>query len=219
MQIKAAVFDVDGILFDTETMQWEGWVEVLKPLGVSLSKEKYREYAGKRGDLIAKDIVRDFGLDVDSEKLAEEKKDIIEKWTGERDLILIPYAREAVEFFIKAGLPVAVCGGAPRPEVELKLRRYGLIDLFKVIVAGSDVKNGKPNPDMYLLAAERLGIRPENCLAFEDTEYGLASATSAGMSCITMPNEFSQHQDFSKADAVVKNLKEAIEFVKNKYNL
>lgn len=177
--LKGAVFDVDGILVDTEGLQWRGWIKVLKPLGVTLSKEKYFDYAGKSVEVIAGELIKDYNLDVPEGFLIKGKeRAVLESFQA--GLELIPYAREAVEFFIKKGMKVASAGGARRKENVLKLRKAGLFRLFPVIVSGvGDVKRGKPYPDIYLLAAKRLGLKPGECVAFEDTEYGVEAAKSA----------------------------------------
>ncbi len=217
--IKGAVFDVDGILVDTEGLQWKGWINVLKPLGVELTKKKYFDYAGKGVDIVAPEIKKDFNLNVSINFLVKGKeKAIMELFQGE--LKIVPGAREAVEFFAKKGVKLASAGGAEMKENVFKLKKVGLLHFFSVIVSGvDDVKREKPYPDVYLLAVKKLGLKPEECIAFEDTEYGVRAAKSAGLVCLALPNEFSVKQDFSMADGVFKNFKEALEWVKKKYEL
>ena len=129
----------------------------------------------------------------------------------------MPYAKESVEFFLNKNLKTALISGGPRDEVILKLKRTGLFPLFSVILSGSDVKRGKPNPDVYLLGLERLEVESKSCIVFEDTAYGLEAATRAGIKCLAIPNEFSREQDFSKATKVFNNLKEAVGWVEDKY--
>ncbi len=215
--IKGVAFDIDGILVETEYLQWQGWVEVLKPYGISLSREQYFKYAGKRGDIIESELIRDFNMELKPGALLEPKERLVRQWVREKELRLMPYAREAVEFFAERGIALVASGGAPREEGMLKLERTGLVSLFPIIVTGSDVERGKPNPDMYILAAERLGLMPEECLAFEDTEYGLESAKRAGFISIAVPNEYSVKQDFSRADSKFNDLKEAMDWVRKKY--
>lgn len=217
--LKEIIFDLDGILVDTEYLQRRGWVEVLKPYGISLSKQKYFKYAGKRGDIIESELIKDFQLSINKESLIVPKEKMIKEWIKSQKLKLMPYARETIEFFINRDIKVAVAGGAPRDEVIIKLKRTKLYSFFKTIVSGSDVKKGKPNPDIYLLAVKKLGLRPENYLVFEDTQYGLEAAKSAGLFCLAIPNEFSEKQDFSKADGIFSNLKKATNWIKEKYNL
>lgn len=210
--IKGVIFDLDGVLIDTEVYQWKGWVEVLKPLGIDLSKEEYFKYAGKTGSIIESELVNDYNLKIEKGSLLKQKEELLIEWFHHEELNLLPYAKEAVEFFINKKVMVGLASGGPKDEIILKLKRVNLFYLFPVITSASEVKRGKPFPDIYLLSAERLGLKPEECLAIEDTQYGLESAKSAGITCFAIPGEFSVKQDFSKADKIFKNLKEIINY-------
>lgn len=208
-EIKGVVFDLDGVLVDTEYFQWQGWVEALKPYGKSISKKEYLKYAGKQGNAIEAELINDFNLTVAKHSLLAKKEPLLIKWFHEKQLQLMPYAREAVEYFLKKKLQLACASGGPRNEVELKLQKVGLLASFQNVVSGTDVKKGKPFPDIYLLAVKNLGLKPENCIAFEDTQYGVASAKAAGLTCFAIPSEYSSQQDFSQADGTFTNLQEA----------
>ena len=213
-KIKGVIFDLDGILVDTEVYQWQGWVEVLKPLGIGLSKEEYFKYAGKTGNIIESELAKDYNLKIEKGSLLKQKERLLIEWFHYKELKLLPYAKEAVDFFINKGMKVAIASGGPKDEIILKLKKINLYSLFSVITSSSEVKRGKPFPDIYLLSAERLGLKPEECLAFEDTQYGLEAAKSAGFTCFAIPGEFSVKQDFSRADKIFNNLEEVIKFYK-----
>jgi len=217
--IRGAIFAVDATLVDTERYQWQGWADVLKPLGIDLSKEDYFEYAGNTGNFIEEALQKRFRIDAPKGQLLSEKERLLLEWFRTKPLKAIPYAKEAVTFFLDRKIPVAVASGAPRDEVILKLKRVGLYPLLEKIVSKSDVRRGKPFPDIYLSAAQKLGLRPGECIAFEDTQYGVESASSAGLACLAVPNEFSERQDFSKAVGVFPGMKKAIEYVKKTYGL
>ena len=213
-KIKGIIFDLDGVLVDTEYYQWQGWVEVLKPFGIPLSKKEYFNYAGKRGDIVESELIKNYNLKVEKGSLQKQKEKLLIKWFNEKKLKLMPYTREAAEFFTKNNkIKLGLASGGPRDEVILKLKRTNLYFFFPVIVSGSDVKRGKPYPDIYLLTAKKLGIEPKKCLALEDTQYGVESAKSAGLFCFAIPNEYSLKQDFSKADKIFKSLKEVVDFL------
>jgi beta-phosphoglucomutase len=208
--VKGVIFDLDGVLVDTEYFHWQGWVEVLKPYGKSLSQREYLQYAGKQGDIIEAELIKKLKLPVKKNELLERKKALVLDWITTKPLHLMPFAEEGVQYFLKKNITVACASGSLKDEALLKLQKGGLLPLFPLIISGSDVKRGKPFPDTYLLTAKKMGLNPEDCLAFEDTQYGVASAKLAGMVCIAIPNEFSQGQDFSQADGVFSNLQEVI---------
>jgi beta-phosphoglucomutase len=157
-----------------------------------------------------------YKLDFEKGTLEKKKKALMKEWVETKQLQLLPYAREAVEFFAKIAetgkVKMAVCSGSIKEETLSKLKGIGLFTYFPVITGGDEVKHGKPAPDVYLLSCKKLELKPEECLAFEDSEYGLRSAKSAGLTCFAIPSEFSVKQDFSQADKVFKNLKEVVEF-------
>lgn len=214
--IKGIIFDLDGVLFDSEYYQWQGWVEPLREYGIRFTKEMYFNYAGKNGKQVDEELIKDFNLNIPVGTLWEAKKKLIKNWFNEKAMPLMPLAQEAVEYFISnPQFKIALCSGGDREEVITKLEKNDFVKYFSVIVAGSDVPRSKPYPDIYLLAIEKLELKPEECLAFEDTQYGLEAAKSAGVNCFAIPNEYSIKQDFSKADKVIPSLKEVIEFFKN----
>jgi HAD superfamily hydrolase (TIGR01509 family) len=216
--LKAAFFDLDGLLADTERYQWEGWNEVLKIQGIEIGKGEYiQKYAGKNGILIAEGIVKDKGLDDNPEELLSKKENVLMKWFRGREIRLMHYAREGMELFIKKGIRVAVISSSPRDELELKMKRLGIDSIPEFMVSRDDVEKGKPNPDIYLRGLEKFGLKAVECIAFEDTQSGVESASSAGISCIAVPSEFSREQDFSRAEGVFQNLEEALGWVKDRY--
>jgi len=220
-KIKGIVFDCDGVLADTEGWHWQTWVETLKPLGINLSKEEYFNYAGKREDIIDEELLEKYKLNFEKGTLEKKKKALMKEWVETRQLQLLPYAKEAVGFFAqiaeKGKIKMAVCSGSIKEETLSKLKGIGLYSFFPVITGGDEVKHGKPAPDVYLLSSKKLELKPEECLAFEDSEYGLRSAKSAGLICFAIPSEFSIKQDFSQADKIFKSLKEVVEFYKENY--
>lgn len=209
--IKGIIFDLDGVLLETEYYQWLGWVIPLKEFGIELTKEKYLDYAGKNGKQIDKELIQDFNLNIEEGTLLSKKEPLLIKWFSEEKLSYMPYVKEALDFFNNK-FKLALCSGGPREEVIIKLKNANLIQYFPIIVAGSDVEKSKPAPDIYLKAQELVGLSKEECLAVEDTQYGLQAAKDAGLNCVSIPNEYSFKQDFSRADMVCKSLQELIEY-------
>jgi HAD superfamily hydrolase (TIGR01509 family) len=136
------------------------------------------------------------------------------QWFSTEKLQLMPFVVEAIEYFNQLQLRPAVCSGAPKDEILLKLRRSSLSKYFNPdkVASRDNVKRGKPFPDIYLHAASLIGLEPEQCMAFEDTQYGVQSAKDAGLYCVAIPTKWSRFQDFSRADIVLKDFRETIKY-------
>jgi len=211
--IKAILFDLDGTLFKTEAYQIKAWDEVLRKRGIIVSPKDYFRYIGKTALEVEKDLADEFGLNIEEGELEKEKEELILKWFRGEDLELMPYAREALEFFSShPNLKLALCTSGSEKEVICKLKKNNLSDKFDVIITKDDVSKGKPAPDIYLEAMKKLGLQGGECLAVEDTEHGLEAAKRAGAFCFAIPQEFSLGQNFSKADKVLESLKDVVCF-------
>lgn len=212
--MEGALFDLDGVLVDTESYQWKGWVEVLNPYGIALSKQDYiSSYAGKTGALIEKELTEAYNLEVSAGSLLGKKENLLLDWFENKKIDLMPYARESLERVKSKGFKVAVVSGGPRKEVDLKLKKTGLIKLVDATATATEVQRGKPFPDVYLLGLEEIGLQNNQCFAVEDTQYGVEAAVNADLKCFAVPTEFSEKQDFSKAEKKCSNLKEVIDSI------
>lgn len=219
-KIKGIVFDLDGVLIDTEGLQVKAWIEVLKDYGIFLPKLSEKEiipFRGKSAKFIAEDLKKRYNLKAKEKELVKKRDEYILKIYQKRKIKLMPWTKEALEFF-GFYYKVALASTGSKKEVLFKLKKSGFKKYFQVIVTRDDVKKGKPAPDIYLKAAKKLKLKPQNCLAIEDTQYGVESAKSAGLFCFAVLNEYSKKQDFSKADKVFNNLKEVVNFFKKEKN-
>jgi len=212
--LKAVIFDLDGTLLDTEGFQWLGWIEVLKPFGIDITKKEYFDYAGKTGNIIEKELVKKYNLKIKEGYLLEQKERLLMQWFKTKKISFMNFAEEAIDFFLNNNLRLGIVSGGPKDEILLKLKRVGIRDKFSIITSAQEVSKGKPHPDIYLLAIKKFNLKPEECIVFEDTQYGVESAIDAGIPCIAVPNEFSVKQDFSRATIRVKNLEEGVNWVK-----
>ena len=211
-KIKGIVFDFDGTLVDSDSIHCLAWNLFFKRFGVNFTERDFAQVAGKQVDFIADDLIKKYKLKITKEELIGEKRKITIDYFSKKPPKFMPYAEEAITFFAEHGFKIGLATGNLK-ELAIKiLKKDGLDSFFSVLVDGLDVKQGKPYPDTYLLAAQKLGLEPKKCLSIEDTQYGMESAKSAGFYCFAVPNETSRAQDFSKADKVFSNLREIMEF-------
>jgi HAD superfamily hydrolase (TIGR01509 family) len=208
-KIKGVVFDLDGVLVNTEYYQSEAWIKILKAYKVFLSQEDLFEYKGKSAEIIENKLKNKYHLPIKKGELIKKRDAEVLKIFQKREIKTMPYAKRALEFFNKRK-KLGLASTGSKKEVLLKLKKTGFDEYFSVIVSRDDVKKGKPYPDVYLAAVKKLNLNPEDCLAIEDTQSGTEAAKAAGLICFTIPNKFSETQDFSKADKVLKSLKEVL---------
>lgn len=171
---------MDGVLVDGEPLHFEAVNTLLGEEGRSISLELYKPYMGTKSGW--SDMIRDFGLGRPRSYYSERYHALILEQYRQRSEPT-PGAVDLVRAIRGGGLPVAVASSSVRPWVEACLGRIGLLDAFDVIVSGSDVEAGKPDPAIYLKAAAHLGIDPRRCLAIEDAPAGIEAAKNAGMDC------------------------------------
>jgi HAD superfamily hydrolase (TIGR01509 family) len=180
--MTAVIFDCDGTLVDSEPLARTAWERALAPYGYALTDEdadatiglpypRVHGYYAERADLPA---AEPFWSELSGELFA-----LIDSELAPFD-DAVSAARELRE----RGIPVGVASSSPRERLERTLRRAGLLDAFDVVVAGDEVEHGKPAPDMFLLAAERLGVPPEKCIVIEDSPPGVQAGLAAGMHTI-----------------------------------
>lgn len=215
MEIKAIVFDFDGVLADSEMLHLRVYNELLAAAGVTLSTEEYCErYLGFDDEGAFQQIARERNLllgDEEIEMLIVEKARRFEALVAASD-VLYPAAAACVRR-LGAEWPLGIASGARRGEIEIMLRGAGLLNAFRFIVAAGETDNGKPAPDPYLRAAELHGVPPGACLAIEDSHAGLESARAAGMRTVAISTTYPR--ETLVADAVIGSLDEfTVEFIR-----
>jgi len=182
----AYIFDCDGTLVDSMPIHFVCWVDALRKHGATyaFTEDEFYHFAGvPEYDTV---VVLN-GLhktNVDPAAVVHSKAEAFTRRISEIQRIN-PVADIALASYGK--LPIAVASGSEAPIVRACLTHTGLIDIFPVIITPEDVKRGKPAPDMFLLAAERMGVKPEDCLVFEDGRSGLEAAKAAGMEAVFIP--------------------------------
>lgn len=175
---RALVFDCDGTLVDSMPLHIRLWDECLEPHGVQLPDSFIDHHAGKPTDVIIEIVNREHGVAIDAAAFEEEKEGRFRERIAEVGPI-DPVVATARHF--RGQLPMAVVSGGIRLNVEACLRAIDALDWFDVLFTASDPIAPKPAPDLFLAAAESLGVPPEACHAFEDADAGIASARAAGM--------------------------------------
>ena len=201
----AIVFDVDGVLADTEPLRYNSYRQLFMQIyNVELPDKIPLEIIG-RGEVVnLKYFLALFGLDGDADKLRRERAGILAEII-ERQLRPLPGLYFLLDKLEERGIRLAVATNSSMDYTNKLLSLLNIEDRFSVIVTGEDVEKAKPNPEIYLKAAEKMDIEPDYCIAVEDSINGIMAAKSAGMKCIAITSSFLAEK-LDMANLVVKDL-------------
>jgi len=205
MALKGIIFDFDGLIIDTEMPGCNAWAELFNQHGFSFTIEDWKKAIGTGPTA--------YDPSIHLSRLTKGKLDpqVIQEQTlsRTRELIELQTMLPGVLDFIIAseqlGLPMAVASSSNREWVEGYLSKLGILKYFKVICTSDDVANVKPDPELFLLAAKKLGIAPTEAIIFEDSPSGIRAAKAAGIPCIAIPNDITKTMDLSLATRIVNS--------------
>lgn len=181
------IFDCDGTLVDTMPLHYRAWDRAMQQAGLkgTLSEELFYSLGGMPTLKVAAVFAKHYGLTIDVDHVFHYKEEMFLEMQAEMKVIqpVVDFARK-----LHGKLPMSVASGGPKPVVKKTLELMHLTDLFPVVVTPEDVAHGKPAPDMFLLAAKKMGVPPERCLVFEDAGPGFEAAVAAGMQYVRVPS-------------------------------
>ena len=185
--VAAVVFDMDGVLFDTETLYEKAALAAAREVGIPMTSEFFRGTVGSPWPVVRQQLLDHYGADLAVDELSDISRRIFHE-LADTQQILKPGVLELLDLLDQLALPRAVATSSSRPTVERHLQRHGLAGRFGGIAAHGDYARHKPHPDPFLKAAELLGVAPQSCLAIEDSHHGVRSAASAGMMTVMVPD-------------------------------
>ncbi|MBO4421923.1 MAG: HAD-IA family hydrolase [Clostridia bacterium] len=190
--ISSVLFDMDGVLVESEELTYEAAAEMLRMRGVVACREDFRPYIGAGDTAYFGGAASVHGLEYDKE-MADQTYAIYERLVKDHD-IAYKNAAKTVLKLRELGYKTAVCTSADLIKMEINLRSMGLHDKFDALINGRDIKNNKPAPDIYLRGAEMLGVSPSECLVVEDAKNGILAAKAAGMHNVALTTTFSREE-------------------------
>jgi HAD superfamily hydrolase (TIGR01509 family) len=213
-KFKAVIFDMDGLMFDSERLAREAWRVVSARHGIEISDAQIDRTRGMTCSEVRDSMQIYFernGSTADARALHRERNDAMHERVEREGIPVKSGLYELIEHCVERGVAVAVATAASPFRLELFLRKSKLEGVFNAIVHGGDVKNGKPHPEIFLTAAERLGLAPRECLALEDSPNGVKSAAAAGMPVIMIPDSIEPTDEISSiAYAALPSLSDVI---------
>jgi beta-phosphoglucomutase len=199
---RAVLWDMDGTLIDSEQLHWLSWRDTLKNEGVSITYEQFLATFGRRDDAFLPEWLGSGASSKRIVQVAEAKEELYRDLVRRRGILPLPGVAMWVRRLHEEGWLQAIASAAPRPNIDVVLEAFGAAGFFQGIVSAEDVRHGKPDPEVFLIAASRVGARPERCIVVEDAVAGVQGARFAGMRSIGVSHNGNQ----LPADVVVTSL-------------
>ena len=206
--IKATIFDMDGVIIDSEPIHLNADKMTLKYFGINVPDEELNNYVGVSNATMWAELRPKYKFPFSSEELNKKTVENKNNLFGNMKLELIPGIFELLSELRNDNIKIGLASSSTKVFIEMILNNLKIINFFDAIVSGEEVKNGKPAPDIFLKAAELLDIAPNECLVIEDSEHGVEAAKAAGMKCIGFTNPNSGKQDLTPADTIVNSINE-----------
>ncbi len=214
--IKAAIFDFDGLLVDTEILSLKIYQNILAEYQIPFSRQEYSQnYSGCTEVQNIRRLLQTYALPLSSEECLDrvlfEEKTLIGQGVKLKE-----GAKELISWLKKHDVKIALATSSTRERALSILERHGILDYFDAFVFSEDVTHGKPNPEVFLAACTKLVVKPEDALVFEDSENGIQAALNAGIPVVCVPDmKMPSNFHLSKCEAVLSTLNEAIEILES----
>lgn len=203
--IQAAIFDMDGLLINSEVMIMEACIRAAREIGIDYTQQQFVELIGRSGADASRMMCEQLGGE---ENMAMVSQGLHQRLAEHNHVFPLKAGAKAIlEDYYSQGVKLAVASSSPIEHIQHRLQHVEVLDYFDVITSGQEVESGKPNPDIYLLAMQRLQVDAAQCVAFEDSEPGARAAIAAGLRVIVVP-DLKQPSDFVEENsfAVVESL-------------
>lgn len=212
-RITGAVFDMDGLMIDTEKLYLRYWKQAAADFGYDMQDEHVYAIRSLARKYSIPKLKSFFGQDFPTEDVRARRTELINAHIRDNGIELKKGLFELLDWLKAHGVKLAVATATPRERAEMYLKKINAMDYFDAVICGDMITNGKPDPDIYLTAARELGLPPEQCAAFEDSPNGIKAAHSAGCHAVMIPDMTPPDEEITPLlDAVYDDLEQAISF-------
>ena len=201
---KAVIFDMDGVIAETEHAHIGAEKQTMLKYGIEISEDELHEYTGTTAKVMFTSLIEKYKLNTTFDRIFKEKEEILFKLL-EEDVQPTKGVIDLLRKLKKMKIKLAVASSSHKRMIEYVLKKLKIIDLFDSIVGAEDIDRSKPDPEIFLISAKRLNVKPEECIVVEDSKLGVEAAKKAGMKCLGYINPSSGKQDLSKADFVAED--------------
>jgi HAD superfamily hydrolase (TIGR01509 family) len=207
--IKTVIFDMDGVIVDTEPVHHFAYNQHFKQLNIEVSPEMYASFTGNSTKNIYERLKGMYGLEHEVQTLVETKRNLFnDAFDNKEDLYLLDGVEELIRDLYQNGMQLVLASSSANVTIHRIFNRFGLHDYFTHKVSGEDFPKSKPHPAIFLKAAELAQTPVENCIVIEDSTNGILAAKAAGIYCVGYDSFHSKMQDYSEANQVIRHFSE-----------
>jgi HAD superfamily hydrolase (TIGR01509 family) len=206
MPLKAVLFDMDGVIVDTEPLHRKAYFKTFNDLEINVSEDLYTSFTGASTKRVCDTLIHQFHLKQTFEEIAEIKRNYFKDYFyHDEDFDLIPGVKELILHYYDNGIKLILASSATMTTINMVFEKFELEKYFMGKISGADLKESKPHPEVFLLAAEMAEEPVENCMVIEDSTNGILAAHRAEIFCAAYRSPHSKNQDYTLADTVVSD--------------
>ncbi|MCC2591599.1 HAD family hydrolase [Chryseobacterium sp. MFBS3-17] len=214
MPLKAVLFDMDGVIVDTEPLHRKAYFKMFEDFGIQVTEDLYSTFTGASTKRVCETLIGHFGLDATHEDLAGIKRRYFKHFFDtDEDFSLLPGVRELIENYHENGTKLVLASSAHMNTINWVFEKFDLDPYFMAKISGADLRESKPHPEIFVKAAELAGEQHEHCMVIEDSTNGIAAAHAAGIFCVAYQSAHSGKQQYDLANLLVNDFGD-IEFDK-----
>ncbi|WP_419870154.1 HAD family hydrolase [Chryseobacterium sp. CT-SW4] len=209
MSLKAVLFDMDGVIVDTEPLHRKAYFKMFNDLEIEVSEDLYTSFTGYSTKKACETLIEKFDLSHTHEDLTRIKRTYFKDYFyNDADFDLIPGVRKLMEHYFENNVKLIVASSASMTTIQMVFEKFGLEKYFSGKISGADLKESKPHPEIFLLAAQMADEPNENCMVIEDSTNGILAAHKADIFCAAYKSKHSKNQDYALANITVSDYSE-----------
>lgn len=214
MVTKCVIFDMDGVIIDSEFIHKKAYYETFEWLGLTVSEELYKTLTGSSTINVFQKVVAHFNLDIDPHKLVlEKRRRYVDYFQNDPTLHLVKGVEDIIKYFYNKGMTLVLASSASMPNIDRVFTRFSLNQYFVGKISGADLSNSKPHPEIFERAAVMGKTPKENCIVIEDSDNGVRAANDAGIFVYGYRNPMAADQTLKNADRVIDDFEELKKYV------
>lgn len=204
MSLKAVLFDMDGVIVDTEPLHRKAYFKTFNELGIEVSEDLYTSFTGASTKRVCETLINQFNLTQTYEEIAKTKRNYFKDYFyNDEEFDLIPGVKGLIEHYYESGMTLILASSATMTTINMVFEKFELDKYFSGKISGADLKESKPHPEVFLLAAEMAGEPVENSMVIEDSTNGILASHRANIFCAAYRSPHSKNQDYTLANIVV----------------